>query len=419
MSVRRNVFSDVGEFDEGFTKDGAYGNEDLDLGIRLAAAGLRIVFAPDAISRQAYVVTPRQSVAQSRDGGRADATFARKHPDRAAALWAGRRASGWRFRLLWRPIVTIPGLGGALAVLVGQPILRAAERHPERRMMHTFKLARDIAYWRGVRQGGGMALGRHAVVLAYHAIAAVDDPVLGRYCVTPKRLDRQLALLRRAGACFIDADRLLAHVRGERELPRRAVLVTFDDCYTDLASAAVPILRRHGVPAVAFAVSGEVGGTNSWDARLGRTSLDLLDADALRSLPANAVEIGAHSRTHPELPRTDDGRLLDEIRGSLDDLEALGLPRPRTFAYPYGEHDARVRQAAEGAGLAMAFAITPGRVYRGADLFALPRIEVQRDDTPLTVLLRTLGLEAPRRAQLRAAAGRVLAGMRARAPARR
>ena len=67
----------------------------------------------------------------------------------------------------------------------------------------------------------------------------------------------------------------------------------------------------------------------------------------------------------------------------------------------------------------MAFAITPGRVYRGADLFALPRIEVQRDDTPLTVLLRTLGLEAPRRAQLRAAAGRVLAGMRARAPARR
>ena len=40
------------------------------------------------------MVTPRQYVAQWRDGGRADATFARKHPDRAAALWAG--AAGQR-----------------------------------------------------------------------------------------------------------------------------------------------------------------------------------------------------------------------------------------------------------------------------------------------------------------------------------
>jgi GT2 family glycosyltransferase len=52
MSLRRDRFFNVGGFDTGFTRDGTFGGEDLDLSRRLVAAGARIVFNPDAISRR-------------------------------------------------------------------------------------------------------------------------------------------------------------------------------------------------------------------------------------------------------------------------------------------------------------------------------------------------------------------------------
>ncbi|HQQ78339.1 MAG TPA: hypothetical protein PLB01_13375, partial [Thermoanaerobaculia bacterium] len=55
-----------------------------------AAAGRvpAVVFEPAAVSRQRYVVTPRQHLRQWRQTGRADVAFARKHPARAADLFA-------------------------------------------------------------------------------------------------------------------------------------------------------------------------------------------------------------------------------------------------------------------------------------------------------------------------------------------
>jgi hypothetical protein len=51
VSVRRDLLFAAGLFDEDFT---IYGNEDLELSIRLVTAGVRIVFCGDALARQRY-----------------------------------------------------------------------------------------------------------------------------------------------------------------------------------------------------------------------------------------------------------------------------------------------------------------------------------------------------------------------------
>jgi hypothetical protein len=73
--------------------------------------------------------------------------------------------------------------------------------------------------------------------------------------------------------------------------------------------------------------------------------------------------------------------LPDEIGGSISDLEAMGLKRPQFFAYPYGELDSRIRQAAEEAGAKAAFTVDLGLVRPGQDPLALPRVEILRSDT--------------------------------------
>lgn len=241
-------------------------------------------------------------------------------------------------------------------------------------------------------------------VLAYHAIDDLDeDPVLARYSVPPARFAEQLDHLGERGWNFVSLDQVLAAFDGGPPLPSRAVLLTFDDAYTDLLHAAGPALSERSIPAVAFAVAGQIGGTNVWDSRIGATSLDLLDADGLREIAGQGIEVGAHTVNHRPLTQVPENQLEDEIHAAADLLEGAGLRRPRAFSYPYGHWDPRVASAVRDAGYEIAFTVDRGVVQNGADLHALPRIAVHADDTPwrLHMKLATASWPHPVRAVLR------------------
>jgi peptidoglycan/xylan/chitin deacetylase (PgdA/CDA1 family) len=260
----------------------------------------------------------------------------------------------------------------------------------------------------------GTAVGsRHAVarsssprlsVLAYHAIDELDeDPVLARYSVPPQRFAEQLDHLGERGWNFVSLDQVLAAFDGGPCLPSRAVLLTFDDAYADLLHAACPTLSERDIPAVTFAVAGQLGGTNVWDSRIGATSLDLLDADGLREIARQGIEVGAHTVNHRPLTQVPADQLEDEIHAAADLLEEAGLPRPRAFSYPYGRWDRQAVSAVRDAGYEIAFTVDRGVVGNGANLHALPRIAVHADDTPwrLHMKLATAPWPHPVRAALR------------------
>src|SRR3954469_4345989 len=92
-------------------------------------------------------------------------------------------------------------------------------------------------------------------VLTYHRFGnKTYDP----FCVSPADFATQMAFLadHKCALSLADFERFLA---GGIAPPHNSVLVTIDDGHLSTWSTAMPILQKHGVPAVAFVTPNMVG----------------------------------------------------------------------------------------------------------------------------------------------------------------
>ena len=382
LSVRRSVFDELGGFDTAFTSAAAFGNEDADLGVRLLAR-YDVRHNPAAISRQMYVVTPRQFMERARRAVAADLHFVRKHPDLARQLFERKGYSRPLTRFVYRPLARIPLLPeliARLAVRVADFALQTPFRS-SRTVARFFSGARALAYWSALRASGWLPFSDRLLALCYHAIEnQSDDPVLAPYGVPPEQFSEQLDMLAGRGFHFVTPAQLAGFVRSSAPLPRRPVLLTFDDGYADLVDVARDVLRPRGIEALAFVVTDSETTTNEWDQVYGAKTIRLLTAEERTKLAALGVEIGSHSRSHREMPLLDAPEQAAEAAGSADDLAAQGLPRPRFFAYPFGFSDDASKAAVRQADYLAAFGCRADWIKRSSDRFGLPRVIILASD---------------------------------------
>lgn len=394
LSVHRTVFESLGGFDERFTRGGAFGGEDTDFGKRFLESGHSVVFVPTAVSEQNYVVTPQAYLTQWHQAGLADVAYVRKHPREGRRILESRRPERHSNRYLARPLARCPPVSRPVAAMARRVVVELARLRPHAPAVEQlFFLVRNLEYWRGVNEAGGLPRRRPFRVLCYHSVRDLHGaPVIEQYGVPAPWLRVQLQRLRSLGFHFVSLDEALAALQGTSGLPRRALLVTFDDCFVDLLTDAVPVLLEADVPATAFAVARLIGQSNVWDTAIGAPTLPLLDADGLSAVAAAGVDVQLHGATHRSLRGLTAAELLAETSGAAESLTAIGLPPPVAFAYPHGQHDARGRRAVSSAGLRVAFSVRPGMVRPGrVNPMAVPRIEVlRRDGTGLRLLFKVL-----------------------------
>ena len=169
----------------------------------------------------------------------------------------------------------------------------------------------------------------------------------------------------------------------------RAVRASFDDAFRS-AALVFPGLERIGVPLQIFVCTGyardgapllipELRGDDP-------TQLATLNWEELREHAERGVVIGSHGVSHAHLTQLSDDELRHELTDSKGRIEdELGRECP-DFAYPYGEHDLRVRNAVRAAGYERAY----GLREHGRDQYALPRLDLYRRHGPLKGLLRLI-----------------------------
>lgn len=162
FSIRRDVFTAAGGYDEGFRR---YGHEDYEMVLRLQRRGVRFAYTPAALARQHYAKTLRALAVDVESEGRTAVVFAIKHPEALPSLGLSRYAA--------RSRRTRRRLGALLALcraFEGFPDLmvsrlerrerRAGAAADRERLFARFRTLFDVVYWLGVERelrGRGVA----------------------------------------------------------------------------------------------------------------------------------------------------------------------------------------------------------------------------------------------------------------------
>lgn len=267
---------------------------------------------------------------------------------------------------------------------------------------------RVAATWAASRAAAGLqnAVGsRHHdgfAILMYHRIAdhvqGVDPPTLN---VTPGQLHRQLTGLLTRGFVAWPLTKLVRACRESQTIPANVFAVTFDDGYENNYLNAWPVLRELNVPATIFVATkyldterpfpfDDWSATGSsrvppaaWRPMTTRQCSELVAAGGL-------VELGAHTHSHeryvghPNEFRRDMRLNLDVLRDRFD------IENP-TFAFPYGEFDSELIDAAKQLGVICSLTTHHRRVRAGDDEYRWGRFDVYHDDTPVILAAKITG----------------------------
>jgi len=218
-------------------------------------------------------------------------------------------------------------------------------------------------------------------VLMYHKV----NDVPGNPATVPTRIfEEQMALLGKLGYLPVSLDAVRDHYLLGSALPPRAVLITFDDGYRDNLENALPVLRRHGYPAVLFVPLGYLDDgrplPHEESLRVLGIRNETLGWDELAELEAGGVRVESHGIGHRPLSELDPAEATREIALSKLRLEERLGREVEAYAFVKGsqadyrpEHASLVQQA----GYKLAFTSVSGANGPETDRFRLRRYNVE------------------------------------------
>ncbi|HUR86009.1 MAG TPA: polysaccharide deacetylase family protein [Solirubrobacteraceae bacterium] len=201
-------------------------------------------------------------------------------------------------------------------------------------------------------------------ILMYHHLgvppAGARSPALW---VRPARFAEQVRALRRAGYQAVTLGRVWRAWNGigSLKLPRRPIVLTFDDGYADQVTHALPVLARERWPGVLNLAVDFLPGMGG--------------VPAVQRLLAARWEVDSHSLSHADLTTLDPTALQAEVEGSRARIRELLGGGAFFFSYPNGRLNATVVSAVRRAGY-LAATTTRHGYATPRDLMRLSRIQV-------------------------------------------
>lgn len=318
------------------------------------------------------------------------------------------------------------------ALKPGTPSLKRSIVHQMQRGLYLSGLA--WAYRKMADPEGALIIMYHSVVDERNA-AFIDEA----FSVTTEQFEAQLRYLKR-NANVISVSEMVDCIYGERRLPERAVVLTFDDGYLNNLTHAAPLLKKYDMPAMIYLCTGYIDRKQSqWDDVLYSTfqfrtsqkltwqgrDYDLSDAatlraafgelggqmivadiderdrileavtaqlrpgcdfpqltmswDDVRSLAANYpdIELGLHTADHLDVSRLTPEQLEAEIGRAQETFTRELGHAAEHFSYPYGRHTERVAEQLRAMGLKSAVITQPtALVTSSTNPFMMPRYEI-------------------------------------------
>src|SRR5436853_3839079 len=206
------------------------------------------------------------------------------------------------------------------------------------------------------------------IIFCYHRL--VDKIRYPGTEITPAAFEAEMKELKDHGITVISMQDLLAWKRGEKNIPPRSAVVTFDDGWKSQYEVAWPIMKKYGYPFTMFIYTEGVRGGS-----LGGG--EAITWEQLADMRDNGVDIEGHTATHQDLREghtialiTDGKRsrtkvtgpqyeqwMQNEVVGSKQLLEQrLGI-KVNCFAVPFGNYNEHVKEIARNSGYEAMFTV--------------------------------------------------------------
>lgn len=125
-------------------------------------------------------------------------------------------------------------------------------------------------------------------IFIYHDIVEDESQIKVNYMQTTyKRFDEQITGLMKLGYVPISYDDLIAYNNGEKAIPKRSILITFDDGFSGVYKYAYQFAKEYKIPITSFIINYNVGtdGYFTWD-------------EAKEMSDSGLVSIYSHSMEH-------------------------------------------------------------------------------------------------------------------------
>lgn len=150
------------------------------------------------------------------------------------------------------------------------------------------------------------------------------------------------------------------YIEGKINLPSKSVVITVDDGDDSFFELAVPIIQKYNAKATSFIITSWYGyRANNKQANISYQS------------HSDCMHEGANGKG-VMISWTYD-KIMEDVKQSSKTLGGSTV-----FCYPFGHYNDLDKKVLKDAGYRLAFTTEGGRVYKGSDKFALPRVRMAK-----------------------------------------
>jgi peptidoglycan/xylan/chitin deacetylase (PgdA/CDA1 family) len=214
---------------------------------------------------------------------------------------------------------------------------------------------------------GGRLWCRKTVVLCYHGIR-LDHQGYFRRQISWIR-NRRFGLQR------------FSRITSSEVLGLPKICITFDDAFENLLDNALPLLNELRVPAIVFAVPGNLGQSPKWNIAAEHPEYNekIMTAQQIKNIHNDLIKIGSHTQTHPNLSELSVEDIRRELEESKNNLEKL-LDKPiEDLALPHGAYNEDVLRIAQETGYKRIYTLEPKIVKENQETGVLGRFSMSPD----------------------------------------
>jgi peptidoglycan/xylan/chitin deacetylase (PgdA/CDA1 family) len=227
------------------------------------------------------------------------------------------------------------------------------------------------------------------VIFCYHRL--VDKVRYPGTEITPAAFEAQMKALKDRGITVISLQDLLAWKRGEKNLPPRCAVITFDDGWKSQYEVGWPILKKLGYTFTMFIYTEGVSGGSLGGGQA-------ITWEQLADMRDNGIDIQAHTATHQDLRENHTIMVMEpggkrtkkkltgaeyeqwlqsEVVAPKQLLEQrLGI-RVNCFAVPFGNYNEHVKEVARNAGYEAMFTVYGQPITFNSPMDAIGRYAIE------------------------------------------